>query len=1124
MPSNKKKIGLVLASIHTGMAGEMWAGFAKTAALENTSLFIFPGGILNDRHDFENLRNSVYNLINDENLDGCISWSSTIRYTQTQEEFEYFHSGFEPLPCVTLSYKSPGYSCIEFDAYSGMKDLVNHFINVHGAKKIAFLRGPDFNRSAASRFEGYCDALREAGLISQPKGASIFFSPLVTDHFSWDAGEAAAAQLFEQRSLIPGKDFDALIGSSDLMALGAINYFEKKGFHVPKDYLAAGFNNSAESRVTKSPLTTVHLPYDEMSSEAFKKLLNFLEKKRRKPDSDILLQCEMIIRESCGCAMGTDPGGYFHSEQQKNRFLDFSMNDIEETLINMAAAYMKLETDAIDNYVQPAIHALLHESRSVFFSFFEKALVRFFEANMESDHLFKFISDVKANAFNLSKNIQRLEGLLYRSIFNLREQLTAYARHESARLNSVLNSLKCDLLGNRDRVSLVQNLACHLPKIGINTTAIVLYSDEKTSDFLGGFSCEGINHVKEMRFPSKLLVPPQIKHQFSDGTFMVQPLFIDNRSLGYFIHNAPIIDGIIFEELRSAVSYALKGIFLLEENAQAKRIAEQAERAKTEIFQVLENGLFNPLQGVAEQIERLEKKASSGGYKTLLKDLYEIKSFVSSKETEANNIMDFTLAKADDLSMNKVVFDIGEILANIGAFPLLIGDKDRLAQCFSLIREQFCPASQDSFTLELTYTGLSVIFHKKNTETAVHEGSRADGASKKSGKEGESGISEKARHFSLLLAERIILMHGGTFSAQADRCSVTLPWPTLTGSELSKSQVTAKDQILVLSAPASLPANFFDLPQVYDIKKAVPGKTAMIAWNAEGASSVELVKVSAMKNRLELSGVPFLCYGMPSAAAGIADSASSLIDIIDFALKSPKKGTILFIGSYDYQSDFLDEIILPDNENRQEYGIEKIRIDSMTAFNRVVGEVSPQLIIFNSLDVEGASAVRRHPLTVTVPIMMISDKIDNEADVSALSRYSRLIICHKAAVSSPEFKARIQAVICGAEILPPHTGILVKKAILYFGIHSESNISRWKLSDFVDVSEDYLTRIFHREMGLSLWDYLSRLRISLAAKLLRTTGDSIQDIAHRIGFQDHAYFCRVFKKIYGVPPGQLRKQ
>ena len=1127
MAAEKKKIGLVLASIHTGISRNMWAGFVRAAAAENTSLFIFPGGKLNARHDFENLRNSVYYLANEENLDGCISWSSTIRYTQPKEEFEFFHSVFDPLPYVTLSFKSPGHPCIEFDAYNGMKALANHFISVHGSQKIAFLRGPDFHQSAAARFEGYCDALRDAGLITAPKGAAVT-SQLITDPFSWDAGEAAAAQLFEQRTMIPGKDFDTLIGSSDLMTLGAISYFAKRGFHVPGDYHAAGFNNSVESRVTESLLTTVHLPYEEMSSEAFKKLLSLMGRKKRRQDTDELLPCEVITRESCGCA-------YLRGVRYKTRSAadlpehseaklpaypavkltaqvpDFTKKDIEENLLNMAAACLKLDKEKIDDFVQPVINALLYERQDIFIGLFEKALVKYFAVNRESDNLIKFFNDIKAAALNLPDKIKDLEGMLYQSIFSIREQLTAHARHETERRNSVLNSLKCDLLGTRDRFSLVQNLARHLPKIGINTTAIVLYSDEKTSIFVGGFSCEGINPVREQRFPSRLLVPPPLKGQFNDGIFLVQPLFIDNRSLGYFIHNAPIDDGVIFEELRSAVSYALKGIFLLEESMRAKRIAEQAESAKTEFFKVLENGLFNPLQGVADRLDVVEKKAAAGDFNSLLDDLKGLKAFVSSKETEANSIMDFTMARVDELSLCKTVFDMSDLLPNIGTFPLLVGDTARLAQCFSLIREQY---RDIEFLSEMTYGGLSLTFFNKLGNKS---------------KNNKTGITEKARQFSLLLAERIILMHGGAYSAERDHCSVTLPWPTLTGNELSKNPVSAQDHALVISDPDSLPANFFALPQVWDIDKALPGKTAFIAWNAAGANSGDLIKVAGLKNKSEFVGVPFLCYGIPSGAGGALDSAASIIDMIEFALKSPRKGTILFIGSQEYWNDLADELIAPEqthtnNENRHEYEIEKIRIDSMSAFNRTVGEVSPQMILFNSLDVEGAAAVRRHPLTVMVPIMMISDRIDNAAEVTVLSQYSRLIICHRAAVSSHEFKTRIHAVLGGAEILPPHTGVLVKKAILYFGLYAEAHISRWKLADSVNVSEDYLTRIFHREMGLSLWDYLSRLRIFLAADLLRRTDDTIQDIAYRTGFQDHAYFCRVFKKIYGVPPGQLRKQ
>jgi DNA-binding LacI/PurR family transcriptional regulator len=891
MAAEKKKIGLVLASIHTGISQNMWAGFVNAAAAANTSLFIFPGGRLNARQDFENLRNSVYSLVNEENLDGCISWSSSIRYAMSKEEFELFHSGFDSLPYVTLGFKSPEHPCVEFDAYNGMKVLVSHCINVHGGRKIAFLRGPDFHQSAQARFEGYYDALKEAGLI-KVRGSAAFHSPLVTGHFNWEAGEAAAVQLFEERGLIPGRDFDTLIGSSDLMTLGAINYFARKGYHVPGDYHAAGFNNSAESRVTESPLSTVHLPYAEMSREAFKILLGIMGRKKLRAVADVLLNSEVIIRESCGCVhlpqRRKAAGAGKKVPRLESSANDPSLKNIEENLVKMAGDCLKLESDWVNNYVLPLIHALLYEEED-FFHLFEKALVRFFNAGLESDSLLRLISDIKASVPNLAQRTYALEPAIYRSIFKIQEQLATQTRYETERRNTVLNSLKCDLLGTRDRFSLVQNLARHLPKIGINTAAIILYSDDKTSIFAGGFSAQGISPVRDQRFPSHLLVPASLKSQYSDGIFMVQPLFIENQSLGYFIHDAPINDGVIFEELRSAVSYALKGIFLLEETVRAKRIAEQAERAKTEFLLTLENGLFNPLQGVTEKLEAAEKKAISVSCDAILDDLKDIKAFVASKETEAGSIMDFTLARIDELSLRKTVFDPEELLPKIGNFPLLLGDTARLAQCFSLIREQYGGTDTVDYSAELTYSGLSITFHGRS------KGSKTIKA-------------EKARQFSLLLAERIILMHGGDFSPDKDHCTVVLPWPTLTGQEPSKNPVGNRDHVLILSDVDFLPDGFFNLPRIRDVEKALPGKTAFIAWNASCADSGDLVKIAGLRRRSELAGIPFLCYGVPSGATGPLDSAATLIDTIEFALKSPKKGTILFIGFREYWGDDMEQL------------------------------------------------------------------------------------------------------------------------------------------------------------------------------------------------------------------------
>ena len=1099
MHAETKRIGLVLASIHTGAAQNVWPSFVKTALRENKSLYIFPGGRLNARVDSENLRNPIYSLVNSKNLDGCISWSSTIRYRESKEEFEHFHSGFDSLPYVTLTYKIPGHPCVAFDAYTGMKLMTIHCIRVHGAKKIAFIRGPDFNESALARLKGYEDALKETGLPVIPG------NPLVTDPFNWDNGDAAAAQLFEKRKLRPGQDFDTLIGSSDLMALAAINYFSKQGYHIPRDYHALGFNNSAESRLTESPLSTVNVPYSALSSESFHILMKLLGKKKSGCEKaifeDILLPAEPIVRESCGCEIPHSlPYLPIEITGKKVKKKNLRTGKEPEKILNsMIASYLKLSAADTSAFVSPVVRALLCISRpdnpevlspastKSFFNLFEKALVRFFESYQDTELLFGLINDITRSGLISLSLIRNIEPSLYRTIFKVREQLAFHTQYEKEKWNTALNSLKCELLGTRDRNSLILSLARHLPKIGIFTAGIALYEDDKTSLWVGSFSPGGINPVQEQSFPAGLLVPESLRREFSRDIFMVQPLFIENQSLGYFVHTVPVYNGVIFEELRSAVSYALKGIFQLEEMGKTIRIAEQAERAKTEFLRTLENELYAPLSGVMEKIEGLEKFIVPEP--VISKEMNSLKTFVASREEQAGNIIDLALSRIGELDLRKTLFDPGELFPGIGsvkthgAFPLLLGDTSRLSQCFSLIREEY---SLD-FSAVMTHEGLVLNFRAGSI-----------GAKKK---------GENRKKQTMLLSERIILMHGGEFKRNTSACTVTLPWPALTREEKPYQHRGRQEHILALSGQ-HLPAVFADLPVVRDPEQAagVPGKTAFIVWNTANAGPEELLKISSLRQRNEFRNAAFLCYGEEFIGE------ESIIDGVEKLLRSPKKKTFLFIGEREHQGIFRklagDEICIP----------------SMTVFNETVAEISPQMIIFDSVNTESVAVVRRHPITVTVPIVIICGRIDSAADVAVLSQFSRLIICHRSAASSPEFHSRLQAIVGGDEILAPHTGALVKKTLLYFDQHVQSHISRWKLAEAVNVNEDYLTRIFHRETGLSLWDYLNRLRIFGAADLLLQTDESIQKIAFRSGFQDHAYFCRVFRKIYGIPPGQLRKQ
>lgn len=72
------------------------------------------------------------------------------------------------------------------------------------------------------------------------------------------------------------------------------------------------------------------------------------------------------------------------------------------------------------------------------------------------------------------------------------------------------------------------------------------------------------------------------------------------------------------------------------------------------------------------------------------------------------------------------------------------------------------------------------------------------------------------------------------------------------------------------------------------------------------------------------------------------------------------------------------------------------------------------------------------------------------------------------------------------------------------------------------ISRSTLRRIVHQNTGYALNEYVNRLKISEAKKLLRMTTLQIKQIAAMLGFEDTAYFARLFKKFAGMPAMTFR--
>jgi AraC family transcriptional regulator, transcriptional activator of pobA len=79
------------------------------------------------------------------------------------------------------------------------------------------------------------------------------------------------------------------------------------------------------------------------------------------------------------------------------------------------------------------------------------------------------------------------------------------------------------------------------------------------------------------------------------------------------------------------------------------------------------------------------------------------------------------------------------------------------------------------------------------------------------------------------------------------------------------------------------------------------------------------------------------------------------------------------------------------------------------------------------------------------------------------------------------------------------------------------------LSERLKLHRSYVNQCFKRVFGISPRDYLIKIRIREAKRMLKTTDETIEEISHRLSFSSPAHFSRSFRDVVGISPLEFRK-
>jgi signal transduction histidine kinase/DNA-binding LacI/PurR family transcriptional regulator/AraC-like DNA-binding protein len=1195
-------IGLLTKSLIEARRSPAWEEMVNFAREQDFNLLILVGGMLKSPIGFETSANILYDFVNASNVDGLIVTGGLGHYIGPAS-LQKFCERFRPLPLVSLEFLLDGFPSIIPDFYTGMRSLMKHLIEVHGHKRIAFIRGASDSKTGEDRYRAYLDSLAHHGL-------SVDLNLVAPGNFFPPSGADAVRLLLDERRAT----FDALVAANDDMAIDAMQVLQTRGIRVPDDVAITGFDNLEIARSMLPQLTTVELPSQKEVHLAAEMLLALL--RGDSVPERLEIQMEVVLRQSCGCqslAMSQVeallPGIKFPAAQG-----DLALVEKEQTgdwlkALEVSRPYILREmvkacvpppspednalvTELWDSFV----HDLQNPQESVFVPVLEK-LIRLPSTAEINPSAWQGVLSVHRRAtrplLNNVEVIQQAENLWQRGRVFLAEMalnLEAQQQFHSNQMDETLRSVGESLITTFDIARLMDTVVRELPRMHIPACYIALYQGKDPSS---EFSRLVLAYNKNGRmglgpegliYPTREILPAGIIPAEQRFCHLVFPLHFHRDQLGFVVFEVGPRDGVIYETLSLQLSSALKGALLVNEAVQAREVAlkaqvlaEKADGLKTRLLANVTHELRTPLNVILgysrmalNEPNPYQLELPAG----LRKDLENIHGSGEHLGRLINDLLDLSRAEIGELDL----------------FPEPVAPRTFLEQAFHTLADSIRPIPGVSWKLDLparlpviqadpTRLRQIVLNLLSNANKFTEAGEIVLGAEvvpphlhlwvKDTGQ--GIPIDRQERVFEpffteslankrlegiglgLTITRRLVALHGGSLTlesqpGQGSIFHVYLPLPNLSGRQLPPPSQEAgiRPSLLLISAQEN------PLPEVAELAKRAHwdlhrvasqaqlkavlnlSHPAALTWDLAHARPGDWAMIQQIRSHPQLSQIPFILYrqegvGDETTAVRMTNilmkplSSQTLADLIQSLQPTAAGGSVLIVDDDPQAREVYDRLI---SEKLPGYPV-VLAEDGSVALDWLERE-TPSLVILDLTmpNVDGFTVLehlRANPRTRMAPVFVLTGRLLSYEDIQRLD-HSQVILHFKQILSDEEIIANIQRAFSGVDRIPQPTSQVVKQALVYLLQNYMHTLSRSEISAAVGVSDDYLSRIFNKEMGLSPWEYLNRYRVLQARRLLRETQESITWIAAQVGYEDPAYFSRVFQKLAGCSPREYRAQ
>lgn len=614
--ASRPTIGMLINTIEGRYQTRLWRGMYDLAIERNFNLVFFTGKNYNSTDQSEIQYNTIYKLFSATRIDGLIITSDSLTNDEDIAAIFQFEKEAVSIPKISLSFQLSGVPCVLLDNKSGMRDLVNHLIDAHDCRKMAFVKGPDESQEAKDRFMAFEEVLTARGIPIDP-------ALILEGNFQDSGGSAAVIHLFDDLKAKP----EAILFSNDEMALSAIKTLTDRGIRVPEDVIITGFDDLIDTRFTVPPITTVRQPIYEKVKLAGEILLDIMDGK--KVPEKTVLPTELVVRESCGClaAMMKDLERDMAPPTTRIQHLEAWVVEGGRSLI----VQEMLEALAIPVEEKPIwkeeliilIDLLIRDIReknspSSMLTRLNYLLNRFVaEVRMIAlwadglfiirRRLFPYINDpVELDYANVL--FGRAQGLIGMVMENSRAKKVLGLENYLWELRYILEKLNSAV----SLAELSEIMLENLPKVGIRSCYLTLYHEEESdyqrqyipleekkptqnwippanSMLVSAFDERGqlVHPGSARKFLTQQLLPAYILPDYKRITLLAMPLFKNDNQFGYILFEMLKMDvggASLYAALREQISNALQTslLFLTRKEAQERLTATMKELKKSE--------------------------------------------------------------------------------------------------------------------------------------------------------------------------------------------------------------------------------------------------------------------------------------------------------------------------------------------------------------------------------------------------------------------------------------------------------------------------------------------------------------------------------------------------------------